>query len=120
MPRTRSIPGRMSQFERPVWEPLLALVGARIVRFFMWMNEVELDDGTLLQAYKHVATRRYLHLDEEGRAFGYVSRGRYVQIDPLSALRDTFEDWEEICPEPDAEDIAALERARAALVQARA
>ena len=119
MPRTRTIPGRLSQFELPDWAPLEALVSVRIARFFMWMNEVELDDGTLLQAYKHVATRRYLHLDEEGRTFGYVSRGRYLEIDPLDALRDTFEDWEEICPEPDAEDVAALEQARAALAQAR-
>jgi hypothetical protein len=33
----------------------------------MWMFEVRLSDGTPLHAYKHIDTRRYLHLASDGR-----------------------------------------------------
>jgi hypothetical protein len=61
--------GLMVQYERPHWEPLLALVGERLTETFMWMHEGELADGTRVHAYKHVHTRRYLHLGEDGRAY---------------------------------------------------
>jgi hypothetical protein len=41
------------------------------VEDFMWMFEVELESGLRLHAYKHIETRKYLHLDKEGRAFVY-------------------------------------------------
>lgn len=44
----------------------------RIVRGVMF--EVELESGLRLHAYKHRETRRYLHLDKEGRAFVYIWR----------------------------------------------
>lgn len=71
--------GSIVNYEQPVWEPLLEL--ARIyVDEFMWMCEVELDNGTRLQAYKHYWTRRYLHLDGEGHAWFYREDGRYEQL----------------------------------------
>ena len=63
----------MSPIERPNWEPLIDLVGLELVRWFMWMGQVELIDDTLVHAYKHVATRRYLHVGEDGRLFAYRS-----------------------------------------------
>ncbi|MBK5218196.1 MAG: hypothetical protein JJE35_00155 [Thermoleophilia bacterium] len=71
--------GSIVNYEQPVWEPLLGL--ARIyVDEFMWMGEIELDNGTPLQAYKHYWTRRYLHLDGEGNAWFYREDGRYEQL----------------------------------------
>lgn len=45
------------------WPPLLELV-PDYVPDFMWMYEVELEDGTVLQAYKHRWTRRYLYIED--------------------------------------------------------
>jgi hypothetical protein len=71
--------GESTNRRAPVWGPLLGL--ARIyIDEFMWMFEVELDNGTRLQAYKHWWTRHYLHLDDEGNAWGYREDGRYQQL----------------------------------------
>jgi hypothetical protein len=65
----------------PEWEPLLN-VAPDHVGDFMWMYAVELTDRTRLQAYKHCWTRNYLHLDDEGRAFIYVGKERYEEVNP--------------------------------------
>lgn len=49
---------------------------------FMWMFEVELEDGAPVQAYKHWWTRRYLHLDFAGRAFVFTEDNLYEEVDP--------------------------------------
>jgi hypothetical protein len=49
---------------------------------FIWMFEIELEDGTRLDAYKHGRTRNYLHLDNRGRAFIYRKDGRYEEVEP--------------------------------------
>lgn len=68
------------------WEPLLNFApGHR--GDFMWMFAVELSDGTRLQAYKHYWTREYLHLDDEERAFVYVGKERYEEVNPPWLLR---------------------------------
>lgn len=46
----------------------------------MWMFEVVLADGLIVQAYKHVETRGYLHLGSDGRAFVYEEPNRYRQV----------------------------------------
>jgi|SRR4051794_23543879 hypothetical protein len=89
MPSLRPRKGRVLQYEHPVWEPLIELVSERVGEF-MWMHEVELEDGTRLHAYKHWETRRYLHLDHGGRAFVFIwdeSRdvdefSKYEEVDP--------------------------------------
>jgi len=48
----------------------------------MWMGTVRLVDGTRLQAYRHYWTRRYLHLAEDGRAFVFVPKTRYEEVNP--------------------------------------
>ena len=79
------------------WEPLLELA-AEHVDDFMWMFEVELESGLRLHAYKHWETRKYLHLDEEGRAFVYIwpdefdpdEPGSYREVDPQRILREVL------------------------------
>ena len=67
-------------YDKPEWQPLLEL--ARIyVGEFMWMFEVELDDGISPHAYKHVWTRRYLYLTADGRAFGWCGDEHYQEIE---------------------------------------
>src|SRR6186713_620072 len=48
----------------------------------MWMGTVRLTDGTRLQMYKHYWTRGYLHLAEDGRAFVFVPKTRYEEVNP--------------------------------------
>jgi hypothetical protein len=101
--------GELVQYERPVWEPLIELVGLEVVGDFMWMNELELDDGLEVHAYKSIATRRYLHLAVDGRAFRYRSPGRYEQITLREALEEAFTDWEVTLPLPsDPDAVRAL------------
>jgi hypothetical protein len=83
--RRKTIAGETIQAQQPEWQPLLDLVNG-VVDDFMWMFEVELEDGRRLHAYKHRRTRRYLHLDAEGRAFAYTPEGRYLEVDPVWAL----------------------------------
>ena len=98
------IDGTLSRYEDPDWEPLVALVGTELAPWFMWMHAVELEDGRLVHAYKHVATRSYLHLGEAGGAFAYDA-GRYRAMPPHRAIREAFAGWESLLPAPD--DIVA-------------
>ncbi len=61
-----------------MWEPLVEALGERLAEGFMWMHEDRLEDGASLHAYKHVFTRCYLYLTEEGLAFQLAPCGRYV------------------------------------------
>lgn len=83
--------GQVLQFERPVWEPLIELVAERVDEF-MWMHEVELEDGTRLHAYKHRETRRYLHLDHGGRAFVFIWHGSR-DVDEPSEYEEVEPHW---------------------------
>jgi hypothetical protein len=73
--------GKWLKIDAPEWEPLLNLAPDHVVDF-MWMGTVRLTDGTRLQAYKHYWTRRYLHLAEDGRAFVFVPKTRYEEVNP--------------------------------------
>jgi hypothetical protein len=87
--RRRKWKGDMTSSHTPVWQPLLDLVGTYLTGDFMWMFEVELEDGRSLHAYKHWWTRRYIHLTIDGRAFVYQGRdldgddpARYLEVEP--------------------------------------
>jgi hypothetical protein len=80
----------MTQGDTPEWGPLLDAVGRYVVADFMWMFEVELSDGTNLQAYKHIDTRRYVHLAADGRAFYFSAPDRYVPIPAERAFSAVF------------------------------
>jgi hypothetical protein len=90
------------QHEKPEWGPLLELAPAHIDDF-MWMCEVELESGLRLHAYKHIETRKYLHLDMEGRAFAYIppkvfredEPSSYREVDPRRVLKEVLRPgWE--------------------------
>lgn len=81
MPSSKPIRGKTLQVDAPEWEPLLNLAPDQVVDF-MWMFTVQLVDGTRIQAYKHYWTRRYLHLSEDGRAFVFVPKTRYEEVNP--------------------------------------
>jgi hypothetical protein len=90
MSRTTEKRGKLGQCERPVWEPLLELVGEELTGDFMWMSEIDLDPRGRLQAYKHVDTRRYLHLDARGNAYEFLGPGHYRRVPVLDALVSVF------------------------------
>jgi hypothetical protein len=73
--------GRLLPVDVPEWEPLLNFAPDHVVDF-MWMGTIQLTDGTRLQAYKHYWTRDYLHLCEDGRAFVFVPKTRYEEVNP--------------------------------------
>lgn len=77
----KAIRGKWLRVDAPEWEPLLSLAPDHVVDF-MWMGTVRLVDGTRLQVYKHYWTRRYLHLSEGGRAFVFVPKTRYEEVNP--------------------------------------
>lgn len=88
------ITGDVTQYEEPDWEPLRELIGMELADWFMWMHEIELDDGATVHAYKHITTRRYFHLAVDGRAFTYTSGGFYREIEPRLVIDLVFEEWD--------------------------
>jgi len=104
---------------KPSWEPLLGLVGKELVPGFMWMFAVQLDDGTEVHGYKSIATRRYIHLAVDGRAFDSRDEHRYEEISVSAAVADAFEGWEETLPQPKHPEAvrALLERHRSVTSQ---
>lgn len=80
----------MAQRDDPEWGPLFRLVGRRLLSDFMWMFEVKLRDGTALQAYKHIDTRRYIHLDDALQAYVYEPPDWYRPTDAVEVLSSVF------------------------------
>jgi hypothetical protein len=115
MPQHATISGSTARQDLPYWRPLIDLVGLELADWFMWMFAIDLADGARVHAYKHVATRRYLHLAHDGRAFVYVGHKHYREIAPRQAIDAVFARWDRLFPTPD--DPAAF---RAALARARA
>ena len=118
--------GRMGRYDCPDWRALEALLGAdELCAHFMWMFNVLLEDGTVLNAYKHRWTRCYFHLANDGRAFYYATgelygddldaEDVYAEVDPHTAIKAVFADWE--CCKPTPQERRAL---RAALRRAAA
>jgi hypothetical protein len=81
VPSSKPIRGRTLRVHAPEWEPLLNLAPDH-VDDFMWMGTVQLVDGTRLQVYKHYWTRDYLRLSDDGRAFVFVPKTRYEEVNP--------------------------------------
>lgn len=90
MARKRTWRGRIAQGDTPDWAPLCDLVGEPVVADFMWMFEVELNDGSRLQAYKHIDTRRYIHLSSAGLAFAYRPPDHYGRVAAVGVLAEVF------------------------------
>ena len=85
----------MVDFDEPVWKPLEDLVHG-ILGDFMYMFAVDLQDGRRLHAYKHYYTRRYLHLDADGRAFCFCDDGRYQEVNPVWVLDQVLQGNSEV------------------------
>jgi hypothetical protein len=75
---------------RPDWRPLLA-VAPDEVPDFMWMFRDHLEEGIVVEAYKHSWTRQYLHLDASGRAYEFVGEG-YQEVDSQKLLARVLRD----------------------------
>jgi hypothetical protein len=87
-PRARH--GAISDWREPDWAPLERLIGEIFASDFMWMYEVRLKDGTPIQAYKHIDTRRYIHLDSKGKAFSYEPESRYRPVEVERVLEEVY------------------------------
>src|SRR5688572_4243884 len=81
------------QHRTPNWTALLHAVGERLAGRFMWMHEVILDDGTVVHAYKHRVTRRYLSISEEGVGYVTVRCGRLAEIRLDRAIERALLPW---------------------------
>jgi hypothetical protein len=108
-----SVKGHLGQCDQPNWEPLLGLLGEELVGDFMWMTQIDLVDGRAAHAYKHILTRRYLHIGEDGRTLAFVGSGRYRPVDPYDAIASAFGGWPR-----DGEGMTEVEVLREALRQA--
>lgn len=112
----RTYEGSGIQGEVPDWKPLVDLIGEELVCDFMWMYGVELSTGARLHAYKHIDTRRYIHLAAaDGAAWAYVPRGRYRRIAAADVLDEVFADLPGLYRVTDAQiarSLAAAERVR--------
>ena len=111
------ITGQMRQGDEPDWLALERVLGSDdLCGYFMWMFDVELDDGTILNAYKHRFTRQYMHLAADERAFWYAGTELYHEVDLRTAIDVAF--TPRSCAElGDAETVAlnkALRRAQEA------
>jgi hypothetical protein len=111
----RRIYGKSTQGDRPSWEPLERAVGMELVGGFMWMYEIETTTRGNLQAYKHIDTRQYLHLDDHGRAYEYIPEERYREIPLADGIALALASWHRLGAS--AADLAlvdaAIDRARA-------
>ena len=92
MPRPPTLSAQFVQYTQPIWEPLLALAGEALAPRFMWMHELCLEDGRALHAYKHVHTRRYLHLTTEVEALAVTATGRFRPVEATRALEHVLSD----------------------------
>jgi hypothetical protein len=106
MDRRRVVHGEMVQADQPDWRPLRRLLPDLLVDTFMWMFQVRLPSEPI-HAYKHVVTRRYVHLSASGRAYVYVGDERYTRIAAATALELALAPWwEELGASPE-ETVAA-------------
>lgn len=83
----------MTATDTPNWEPLERLLGAELTPLFMWMGSHTHRTGAVLHAYKHLETRRTLHLDAQLRAYVYGPSGRYQPVHTHDALHAVLEPW---------------------------
>jgi hypothetical protein len=78
---------------RPDWRPLIGLSPSDVPDF-MWMYRVDLADGTVVEAYKHWSTRKYIYLDLSGRGYELVGEETFEEGDPTVLLVTAILDFE--------------------------
>jgi hypothetical protein len=84
------VTGRIASAGRPHWRPLEAFLPLELCGPFMWMHAVELEDGRVIQAYKHSMTRRYLQLDADGDSYENLDHGRFRRMRHSDAIEQAF------------------------------
>ena len=76
--------------DRPVWDPLLKVLPEKSVAQFMFMGEVLCESGTRIFLYKHIWSRRYINLDQQGQAYQFHASeqgSHYVPVELSGAIR---------------------------------
>lgn len=64
----------------PNWVPLEEMIGARCAEY-MYIAGYQLEDGTVVHAYKHIDTRKYVNLSDDSREWLYVDDGYHEIVD---------------------------------------
>lgn len=73
--KPKPVPATWEDPVEPDWRPLIDHVGPLLVAWFMYMGGGRLADGSFVHAYKHIDTRRYFHIHDDGRCFVYDGDG---------------------------------------------
>jgi hypothetical protein len=102
MTSRRMVTGELAQYEVPEWEPLRAVAGDEVIGNFMWMHEVRLRDGSPVHAYKHIDSRRYVHLGLDGQGYAYVEE-RYRRVEARRLFMGIACDLAQLRPRDDIE-----------------
>jgi hypothetical protein len=105
----RLVTGEMRQGTTPDWAPLEELIGYDACARFMWMFDVELENGTILNVYKHSWSRASVHLAGDGRAYWYVADQHYREVDRSVAVLAVFGEAGELTGPEEAAVLAARE-----------
>jgi hypothetical protein len=109
------ITARVVNYEEPDWRPLERLASPYLASGFMWMFELATRRGERFHAYKHIETRRYVHIDLHGNGLAYIpEEDRYECYPAWVLLRAALRPWwEELNASPEERALAeiAIERA---------
>lgn len=70
----------MSPETEPKWKPLEDKIGPGCADY-MYVAGYQLEDGTVIHAYKHIDTRKYVNLSDDGREWLYVDDGYHEIVD---------------------------------------
>lgn len=76
--------------DRPLWDPILKVLPEKTVAQFMFMGEMLCESGTRIFLYKHIWTRRYINLDQQGQAYQFRASeqaSHYVPVELSDAIR---------------------------------
>ena len=71
----------MSPEAEPKWKPLEDKIGPGCADY-MYVAGYQLEDGTVIHTYKHVDTRKYVNLSDDGREWAYTTNGYSEIQDP--------------------------------------
>ncbi len=64
----------------PNWVPLEEMIGTKCAEY-MYIAGYQLEDGTLVHTYKHIDSRKYINLSNDGREWLYGDDGYHEIAD---------------------------------------
>lgn len=95
--KPNALPATWEYDVEPDWQPLINHVGPLLVAWFMHMGGGRLTDGSFVHAYKHINTRRYFHIHDDGRCFVYDGDGSgtctFIPVPRRSTIFPVFEHY---------------------------